>query len=156
MARPPNCFLVGAPKAGTTLLYYYLAQHPQIYMSPSKEPNFFASEIRLENFEPRMRRGVARNARELRRYMSGPMQQRRLGALVTEWEDYTRLFANEGGEPVRGEASVCYLWSSTGSVEDPCPAAARQDSDHAAPPRGPCLFRLPAWSQYRIHPVEPS
>ena len=34
----PNFFIVGAGKAGTTSLYEYLRQHPQIYMSPVKEP----------------------------------------------------------------------------------------------------------------------
>src|ERR687897_978751 len=37
----PNFFIVGAQKAGTTSLYYYLKQHPQVYMSPRKEPHFF-------------------------------------------------------------------------------------------------------------------
>src|SRR5205085_12163998 len=32
----PNFFVVGAGKAGTTSLYHYLRQHPQIYMSPVK------------------------------------------------------------------------------------------------------------------------
>jgi len=36
---------VGAPKAGTTALYSYLAQHPQIFMCGLKEPQFFASDI---------------------------------------------------------------------------------------------------------------
>ncbi len=35
---------MGAQKAGTTSLYAYLAQHPQIYMSPVKEPSYFAPE----------------------------------------------------------------------------------------------------------------
>jgi hypothetical protein len=38
----PNFMILGAAKAGTTALYAYLAQHPQIYMSRIKEPNFFA------------------------------------------------------------------------------------------------------------------
>lgn len=42
--RIPNFFLVGAQKAGTTSLYEYLRQHPQIYMSPVKEPSYFAPE----------------------------------------------------------------------------------------------------------------
>jgi hypothetical protein len=46
----PNFFIAGAPKSGTTSLYHYLGQHPEIYMSPIKEPNYFASEIRLERF----------------------------------------------------------------------------------------------------------
>src|SRR5215216_4971009 len=37
----PNFFIVGAQKAGTTSLYHYLNQHPQVYMSPHKEPHFF-------------------------------------------------------------------------------------------------------------------
>ncbi len=38
----PNFLIIGAAKAGTSSLYYYLKQHPQIYMSPLNEPNFFA------------------------------------------------------------------------------------------------------------------
>jgi sulfotransferase family protein len=44
MARP-NLFIVGAPKAGTTSLYDYLAGHPQIYMSPFKEPMYFCPDV---------------------------------------------------------------------------------------------------------------
>jgi len=107
----PNCFLVGAPKAGTTSLYHYLDQHPQIYMSPIKEPNFFADEIRAENFEASLRPGAARDARMLREFLSGPMRRKLFGAIVADWDDYMRLFANARAEPVVGEASVCYLWS---------------------------------------------
>lgn len=35
-------FIVGAPKAGTTSLYYYLSEHPGIEMSSKKETNFFS------------------------------------------------------------------------------------------------------------------
>lgn len=38
----PNFFIIGAAKAGTTSLHYYLDQHPQVQMSVVKEPNFFA------------------------------------------------------------------------------------------------------------------
>lgn len=40
--RLPDFFLVGAPKSGTTSLYEYLGQHPQIFTPPIKEPHFFA------------------------------------------------------------------------------------------------------------------
>jgi hypothetical protein len=39
----PTFFIIGAPKAGTTSLHYYLEQHPQIQMSAIKEPGFLAS-----------------------------------------------------------------------------------------------------------------
>jgi hypothetical protein len=37
----PNMIVIGAGKAGTTSLHYYLDQHPDIYMSFPKEPFFF-------------------------------------------------------------------------------------------------------------------
>ena len=38
----PNFIIIGVAKAGTTSLYRYLDQHPQVFMSPEKETNFFA------------------------------------------------------------------------------------------------------------------
>ena len=107
MSRLPNFFIVGAPKAGTTSLYRYLDQHPQVYMSPIKEPNFFASEIREQNFDPKP------DARGLRDFLSGPMREKRFGGIVADWEDYLRLFENAGNACALGEASVAYLWSPT-------------------------------------------
>jgi hypothetical protein len=48
--RLPNFFIVGAPKSGTTSLYAYLGQHPQIYMSPVEEPSYFAPDQCRKNF----------------------------------------------------------------------------------------------------------
>jgi hypothetical protein len=42
--RMPNLFVIGAAKAGTTALYSYLAQHPQVFLSRVKEPEFFSKE----------------------------------------------------------------------------------------------------------------
>ena len=39
----PNLIIGGAAKAGTTSLYHYLRQHPDIYFPPLKEPDFLAS-----------------------------------------------------------------------------------------------------------------
>jgi Sulfotransferase family len=113
MDARPNFFIVGAPKAGTTSLYHYLDQHPQIYMSPIKEPCYFASEIRPENFGPELQDLVARETQALRKYLDGPMREKRFGGTVTCWEDYLRLFRGVREEKAIGEASVCYLWSKT-------------------------------------------
>jgi hypothetical protein len=43
----PNFLVIGAAKGGTTSLYHYLRQHPDIYMSPMKEPNYFTDEDQL-------------------------------------------------------------------------------------------------------------
>ena len=37
----PNFLVIGAGKSGTTSVYQYLKQHPQVFMSEIKEPNFF-------------------------------------------------------------------------------------------------------------------
>lgn len=38
----PDFLIIGAAKSGTTTLYRYLCQHPQIFMPACKEPAFFA------------------------------------------------------------------------------------------------------------------
>jgi len=111
--RQPNFFLVGAPKAGTTSLYYHLDQHPQIYMSPIKEPCYFASEIRPERFSDEVQPQVARDLDALARYLAGPMLEKRPGGMVLEWSDYLKLFAGVEDQIAVGEASVWYLWSPT-------------------------------------------
>ncbi len=43
--RLPNLIVIGAMKAGTTSLHYYLNQHPDIFMSKIKEPHFFVHDF---------------------------------------------------------------------------------------------------------------
>ena len=38
----PNFFIVGAQRSGTTSLYFYLRQHPDVFMPSVKEPHFFS------------------------------------------------------------------------------------------------------------------
>lgn len=37
----PNFLIIGAAKSGTTSLYHYINKHPDIFMCPVKEPNYF-------------------------------------------------------------------------------------------------------------------
>src|SRR5215210_3583710 len=78
----PNFLVIGAMKSGTTALYYYLEQHPQIYMSPVKEPNFFCFEGR-EDLD---------------------------GKSITRIGPYRDLFRHVSSEKAIGEASHCYLY----------------------------------------------
>lgn len=54
VAKLPGFFLIGAMKSGTTSIYRYLAQHPQLFLPNHKEPNYHwvgergAGEIRTE------------------------------------------------------------------------------------------------------------
>jgi hypothetical protein len=52
--KKPNFFILGAPKCGTTSLAAWLSQHPQVYMSAVKEPNFFNTD-QLELHRPTRR-----------------------------------------------------------------------------------------------------
>ncbi len=110
-ARLPDFFIVGAPKAGTTSLYRYLGECPGVYMSPIKEPCYFAPEMRLNFFDAKHQARANANVPALHSYLDGPMTGRRDGGVVSEWEDYLKLFRNAGAARAAGEASVCYLWS---------------------------------------------
>lgn len=90
--KMPNFLLIGAPKAGTSALYAYLSQHPQVYMSPVKEPHFFMLENEKVNFQ-------------------GPGDQARFRSAVFKVEEYQNLFANATDEIAIGEASTTYLGS---------------------------------------------
>jgi len=46
-AALPNFFILGAGKCGTTSLYHYLKNHPDIYLSPVKEPCFFCETFQI-------------------------------------------------------------------------------------------------------------
>ena len=138
----PNFFLAGTVKAGTTSLYHYLAQHPQIYMSPIKEPSYFATELRPENFVAAFQPQMFREQEEAREYVDGPMNEPRFGGPITEWGDYLKLFRKVDGETAIGEASVSYLWSRT---------AARNIAERIPEARIVLMLRNPAdraYSQY--------
>ncbi len=138
----PNFFIAGAPKAGTTSLYSYLDQHPQIYMSPIKEPSYFASELRPKNFHPRLQPRMQREVENVRQYLAGPMTEKRFGGPVVDWQSYLRLFQNAREGQAIGEASASYLWS---------PTAAKNISDRIPGAKIVIILRDPAeraYSQY--------
>ncbi|MBE7432458.1 MAG: sulfotransferase [Anaerolineales bacterium] len=83
----PNFLVIGAFKSGTNSLYHYLEAHPQVFMCPANEPSFFAFEGKK---------------------MSGG---RWAEGVVTNFEDYKRLFAGARDEIAIGEVSPTYLVS---------------------------------------------
>lgn len=85
----PNFLIIGAQKAGTTALYHYLRQHPQIYMSPEKEAHFFSYENEKLDFH-----GSSRN----------------LTIPITNIDEYRKLFQKVSSEIAIGEASPSYLY----------------------------------------------
>jgi len=103
----PNFILAGAPTSGTTSLYHYLCQHPQVYMCPIKEPTFFAADDILARAD--LRPMLERQRPALQAYLEG-RQRRREQVWVTNWDDYVRLFQDVRGQTAIGEASVSYIW----------------------------------------------
>lgn len=84
----PNFLIVGTAKAGTSSIYHYLKRHPEVFMSPIKEPMFFVRE-KLEK----------------------PIRFLKLSTnLVQDWSSYVRLFEKVNNEKAIGEASPHYLY----------------------------------------------
>ncbi len=104
----PNFFIVGAQKAGTTSLYHYLNQHPQVYMSPIKEPFFFDHELDSKG-------------EVVRREFEGHRQPPRF----TNIEEYSALFEGVRGEKAIGEATPLYIYApgTAGRIERYVPGA---------------------------------
>lgn len=44
--KPPNFFIIGAPKCGTTSLAHWLSRHPRVFVPAVKEPDYFNTDIR--------------------------------------------------------------------------------------------------------------
>jgi len=86
----PNFVVVGAGRSGTTSLHQFLGQHPEVYMCPSKSPNFFASSFPQPPWETPVARAMA-------------------AQWITDPADYTALFDAAGSQPAVGEVSPVYL-----------------------------------------------
>ena len=112
--RLPNFFVVGAGKAGTTSLYNYLKAHPQIYMSPIKEPHHFATDIDVTAFSEDYRKTCLQ---DVSGYVRGDMTEPVHVAHVTGRDDYLRLFRHAVDEVAIGEISNSYLVSKRAAVE---------------------------------------
>lgn len=121
----PNFVIIGAAKAGTTALYWYLAEHPAVFMSPVKETNYFAYGLdgagRLLYGNPEVHRFPVKSLAE-----------------------YEALFAGADRATAIGEASPLYL---------ECPQAAGRIRELIPGARIICSLRHPvdrAYSDYQM------
>lgn len=110
ISRTPNFILAGAVKSGSTSLYEYLDQHPDIFMSPIKEPHYFsAGDMDFNSFRPLIRERV--NQFNVKQFLASEMKKKVHRAYLSDWNDYLQLFKNVRTESAIGEASTSYLWS---------------------------------------------
>jgi hypothetical protein len=89
--RPPNFLIIGAAKSGTTSLWRYLSQHPQVYFAPIKEPRFFSYEGETVDYR-------------------GPGDDKWGREIINSWEAYRALFTPSVQQAAVGEASNVYLY----------------------------------------------
>jgi hypothetical protein len=122
----PNFLIIGAAKAGTTALYWYLAEHPDVFMSPVKETFYFAYGVDAGG-------NLLYGDSEVHRF---PVKTR---------SEYEALFAGANGALAIGEASPIYL---------ECPQAARRIRAVIPDARLICTLRHPvdrAYSDYLMY-----
>lgn len=122
----PNFLVIGAAKAGTTSLHWYLAEHPEVFMTPVKDPSFFAY-------------GVDERGQLL---WGDPQRHVFPIRSLSEYED---LFAHTRNASAVGEASTMYL---------ECPQAAGRIQALLPAVRILCSIRHPvdrAYSDYLMH-----
>lgn len=86
----PNLFIAGLPRSGTSSLHSYLNQHPDIFMTSIKEPNYFAKDFQKESD----------SYHKKRLYFPYRTKDKYLG-LYKKWKD----------EVIAGEASWTNLYS---------------------------------------------
>ena len=131
----PTFLIIGAQKCGTDALYHALQQHPDIAMSPNKEPFFFLMDGTLPDYR-----------------LPGPRYKNRL---VYDWDAYLQLFANAEGKRAIGEASAIYLSSyfpekTAARIRDRIPGAKL-----IALVRQPAERAYSAYNFYRARDFEP-
>jgi hypothetical protein len=88
----PDALIIGAPKAGTSALHAALAQHPQVYASPVKEPKYYMC---WDAPPPAYR---------------GPGDSHSRQEWVWRREDYAALFDAAPEQSVRLESTPFYLY----------------------------------------------
>jgi len=88
----PNFIVIGAGRSGTTSLHHYLAQHPEIYVSPHKSPNYFVAQDPQPDRENTVLQAMAKQ-------------------WVSTREAYEAIFHGVTNERAIGEVSPVYLQS---------------------------------------------
>lgn len=89
--RLPNFVVIGAPKSGTTSLFYYLRQHPDVYLPVRKELHYFSHDL------------IAANAQ-------GPGDALTVSALCKGLDEYRAHYRDAAGQAAVGEVSPSYLY----------------------------------------------
>lgn len=119
--KVPNFLMIGAAKSGTTTVWHYLRQHPEIFMSPRKHVRFFSFQEANPDF-----RGP-------------PLEGESVPYAITDVDAYRALFDGVEDEIAVGEASHSYLYQ---------PMAAERIREYARDIKLIAILRNPADRAY--------
>ncbi len=99
-----NLFLAAAPRCGSTQLAHWLDSHPDIFLSPIKEPNFFSAH----EFPPAFVEKTHLNDVAPEKFVGSNQRKPAQFAVFRRPEDYAALFAAADCK-WRMDASTTYL-----------------------------------------------
>ncbi len=89
--RYPDYLIVGAPRSGTTFMFDYLGDHPEIHNSALKEPQYFATDLDSGSYLESI-------------------------TFTRDRDAYLALFNGARTDQLTGEASTWYLYSREASA----------------------------------------
>ena len=98
-SKLPNFLIVGTAKAGTTSLYNYLKQHPEIYLSDPKEPKFISSQF-------------------IKYTLRGDGNKKAEKDIVKTFSEYKKLYKNVENEIAIGDATAENLYYAEKAVSE--------------------------------------
>src|SRR6476659_9443233 len=110
MENKVNLFLVGAMKAGTTSLTRLFEQHPDIFVCPIKEPNFFVTRLPDSISDDLDNSDIKSFINDLK------VNSRKHFAHIKTMGDYHSLFKFYKNEKYLADCSTIYLHSKDAPV----------------------------------------
>lgn len=94
----PDFFVVGAPKTGTTSLFYYLSKTQAFYKPEIKEPSYLAYD-------------------QNKYITSSKVKKKQETSFITDFEDYKAIYANCPEDKITGDFSTHYLYHGKTFIE---------------------------------------
>lgn len=96
-SKLPNILIAGVPKSGTTSLYKYLKEHPDIFLPYQKEIHFFSSS-------------------RIQKLVGGKGDKEPASRICNNLEDYQKHYKNVGKEKAIVDVSPSYFFHAETSI----------------------------------------